>query len=181
MSRKYKMLDKEGMYFVSFATINWIDVFVRPQYFDLICENLNYCIREKGMVIYCYCIMPSHIHMIFSDNNSKPSKLLGEFKTFTSKRMRIAIEENMGESRKEWILSMMKKAGSKNSNVKEYQFWQQHNHPIELWSNKVIDQKIDYIHNNPVKAGFVDESQYWKYSSAMDYCGTKGEVEICLV
>ncbi len=80
------MLNKEGMYFVSFATINWIDIFVRQQYFELICESLNYCIKEKGMVIYCYCIIPSHIYLIFSDNNSNPSMLLGKFKTFTSKK-----------------------------------------------------------------------------------------------
>ncbi len=87
----------------------------------------------------------------------------------------------MQESRKEWILWMMKRAGIKNSNVKEYQFWQQHNNPIELWNNNVIDQKIDYDHNNPVEVGFVEEPHYWKYSSAIDYCGTKGEVDICLV
>ena len=79
------------------------------------------------------------------------------------------------------MLWMMKRAGSKNSNVKNYQFWQQNNQPIELWSNKVIDQKVNYIHDNPVEAGFVEEAHYWKYSSAIDYCGTKGEVDVCLV
>lgn len=72
----------------------------------------------------------------------------------------------------------MKRAGSKNSNVKEYQFWQQHNKPIELWSAHVIDQKIEYIHNNPVVAGFVEEAHYWKYSSAIDYSGGKGLVKV---
>ena len=178
MSRNYKMLSKEGMYFISFAVINWIDVFIRQQYFELICDSLEYCIKNKGMVVYAYCIMPSHIHMIFSDNNANPSKLLGEFKTFTSKNMRKEIENNIYESRREWILLMMKKAGTKNSNVKNYQFWQQNNQPMELWSNKFIDQKVDYIHNNPIKAGFVEEAEHWKYSSAIDYSGGKGRVKI---
>ncbi len=178
MSRNYKMLSKEGMYFISFAVINWIDVFIRQQYFELICDSLEYCIKNKGMVVYAYCIMPSHIHMIFSDNNANPSKLLGEFKTFTSKNMRKEIENNIYESRKEWILWMMKKAGVKNSNVKNYQFWQQNNQPMELWSNKFIDQKVDYIHNNPIKAGFVEEAEHWKYSSAIDYSGGKGRIKI---
>lgn len=73
---------------------------------------------------------------------------------------------------------MMKRAGNKNSNVKAYQFWQQHNKPIELWSAKVIDQKMEYIHNNPVLSGFVEEPHYWKYSSAVDYSGSKGYVNI---
>ena len=73
---------------------------------------------------------------------------------------------------------MMGRAGEKNSNVKKRQFWQQHNKPIELWSAEVIDQKLNYIHNNPVEAGFVLEPEHWKYSSAIDYAGGKGLLEI---
>ena len=122
--------------------------------------------------------MPSHVHLIFTDKAEDPSKLLKELKTHTSKKLSKCISDNPRESRKEWILWMMKRAGSKNSNVKEYQFWQQHNKPIELWSNEVIDQKINYIHNNPIEAGFVREPQHWQYSSANDYCGNKGPVNI---
>ena len=64
---------------------------------------------------------------------------------------------------------MMEKAGKTNSNVKRYQFWQQNNKPIELWTDKVIQQKIDYIHNNPVESGFVRDPVDWKYSSAKNY------------
>jgi putative transposase len=181
MSRKYKMHDKEAIYFISFATINWVDVFVREQYFGIVADSLNYCIKQKGMVVYGYCIMPSHVHLIFRDSNSEPSKLLKEFKTFTSKQLARAIAENPVESRREWILNMMAEAGARNSNVKLYQFWQQHNKPIELWSNAVIDQKLDYLHTNPVEAGFVTEPQDWKYSSARDYAGIKGEVNVFLV
>jgi putative transposase len=73
---------------------------------------------------------------------------------------------------------MLKRAGEKSSNVSNYQFWQHNNKPIELWSPHVIEQKADYIHNNPVEAGFVAEPQHWKYSSAIDYCGGKGLVDI---
>ena len=79
------------------------------------------------------------------------------------------------------MLWMMERAGQKNSNVKMRQFWQQHNKPIELWSAHVIDQKVDYIHNNPVEAGFVLEPWHWKYSSAIDYSGGKGVLEIDLI
>ena len=79
------------------------------------------------------------------------------------------IEENPQESRKEWILSMFEKAGKKNSNVTKYHLWQQHNKTIELWTDKIIQQKIDYIHNNPVETGFVTDPIDWKYSSARNY------------
>ncbi len=181
MSRKYKFYNKEGLYFVSFATIHWIDVFIRDEYCQILLENLSFCRREKGMEIYCWCIMPSHMHMIFRDKNNDPGKLLGQFKSYTSKRMREAITDNFKESRRKWITDMMKTAGLKNSNVQGMQFWQQHNHPIELWSAHIIDQKVDYIHKNPVKACFVLEPHYWKYSSAVDYSGGKGLLEIDFV
>ena len=79
------------------------------------------------------------------------------------------------------MLWLMKRAGSKNERNKDFQFWQQHNKPIELWSPDVIDQKVDYIHNNPLIAGFVTEAHHWKYSSAIDYSGGKGLLEIDLV
>lgn len=181
MSRKYKFHNKEGIYFVSFATVYWIDVFVREEYAALITDNLNYYSRHKGMEIFCWCVMPSHIHLIFRDSNLKPDVLLGHFKAYTSKALQKAIKENATESRKEWMLWMMERAASKASNVTRGMFWQHHNKPIELWSADVIQQKLDYIHRNPVVAGFVTQPEHWKYSSAVDYAGGKGLVEVCLI
>ncbi len=178
MSRKYKFHNREGLYFVSFATVFWIDVFIREYYFQTMIDSLDFCRKEKGMEIYTYCIMPSHVHLIFKAKENNPGSLMRDLKTFTSKKLQQQIFENNKESRREWIFQMMRKAGEKNSNVKNNQFWQQHNKPIELWSNHVIDQKVDYIHNNPVEAGFVCEPQHWKYSSAVDYCGGKSTLEI---
>nr|MBC7613265.1 transposase [Pseudopedobacter sp.] len=181
MSRKYKFYNKEGFYFVSFATVYWIDIFVRDLYFNKLVESLAYCRKEKGMELYCWCIMPSHVHLIFKAKDNNPGELLKSFKTFTSKALQQEIENNLQESRKEWLLWMMERAGLKNSNVKKRQFWQQNNKPIELWSAEVIDQKVEYIHNNPVVSGFVTEAHYWKYSSAIDYSGGKGVLEIDFV
>ncbi len=121
------------------------------------------------MEVYAYCFMPSHIHCIFRSANENPSGLLGDFKKHTSKKIIKAIEENPQESRKEWLLLMFERAGNKKGNISKYQFWQHHNKPIELWSSKVIKQKLDYIHNNPVESGFVTEPTDWKYSSARNF------------
>jgi putative transposase len=169
MSTKYKFREKTGAYFVSFAIINWIDVFTRDEYFSIIVESLDFCRKNKGMEIYGYCIMPSHIHLIFRSSDGDPSGLMRDFKGFTSKKMLKAIEENPQESRKEWVLWMMERAGKKNSNVTHQQFWQQDNHPIEIWSLKVFEQKLNYIHQNPVISGFVTDPVDWKYSSARNY------------
>jgi len=178
MSRKYKFKNPEGVYFVSFATVYWIDVFVREVYFTALVESLQYCRQNKGLELFAYCILPSHVHLVFRDKNNDPGNLLKEIKTFTSKTIQKLISENQQESRKEWMLWMMERAGLKNSNVKNRQFWQQNKKPIELWSNSVIEQKIDYIHNNPIEAGFVTEPQHWKYSSAANFYGLKGVMEI---
>ncbi len=169
MSRKYKFHNKTGLYFVSFATINWIDVFTRQIYLDVLADSVNYCRKAKGLELYCYCFMPSHIHFIFRSANAQPSELLRDFKRHTAKKTLEAIENNPQESRKEWLLWMFKRAGSKNASTSNYQFWQHHNKPIELWSEKVIKQKIDYIHKNPVESGYVVDPIDWKYSSARNF------------
>ncbi|WP_271784806.1 REP-associated tyrosine transposase [Aquimarina algiphila] len=169
MSRKYKFHNKSGLYFVSFATVYWIDVFTRENYLLILTSSIDYCRKKKGMEIYAYCFMPSHIHLVFRSANEDPSGLIRDFKKYTAKKVLKAIQDHPQESRKEWLLSMFKEAGKEKGNINKYQFWQHHNKPIELWSDKVIQQKIDYIHNNPVMSGFVVESVDWKYSSARNY------------
>lgn len=147
-------------------------------YFEEVVKSLDYCRKNKGMEIYCWCAMPSHMHLIFRAKGLNPGDLIRDFKKFTSKQLQGLISDNMEESRKEWMLWLMERAGSKKSNVKNRQFWQQHNKPIELWSAEVIDQKVEYIHKNPVVSGFVYEPEHWKYSSALNYAGQKGVLEI---
>lgn len=178
MSRKYKFKNPAGVYFISFATVYWIDIFVREQYFAALTDSLEYCRKNKGLELFAFCILPSHVHLIFRDKNNEPGKLLKELKAFTSKKLQELIEENPQESRKEWLVWMMERAGRKNSNIKYRQLWQQHNKPIELWSSDVIEQKLDYIHNNPVEAGFVTEPSHWKYSSAKNFADERGVIEI---
>ena len=118
------------------------------------------------MELFAYCFMPSHIHFIFRDSHEDPTGLLRDFKKHTAEKVVEAIEANHWESRKEWLLWMFEQAARKKGNVSKYQFWQHNNKPIELWSTAVIKQKLDYIHNNPIEAGFVTEPTQWKYSSA---------------
>ena len=100
--------------------------------------------------------------------------MIGDLKRFTSQSIVKSIQENTRESRKEFLLYFFKKEAEKSSNVKHYQFWRHDNKPIELWSNKVIQQKINYLHNNPVEEGLVYKAEDYVYSSAIDYSGQKG-------
>ena len=181
MSRKYKFHNLESAYFISFATVNWVDVFTREIYFNILAESITYCRKNKGMEVYAYCIMSNHVHMVFRSMSGDPSGLLRDFKGFTSKELVKAIINNPKESRKENLLKIFTNAGTANCNVEKYQFWQQNNQPIELWSSDVIKQKVNYIHMNPVKAGFVTKPTEWKYSSARNYEGDQTVLEIDLI
>jgi len=182
MSRNYKFNDPKAAYFVSFAVFEWLDVFTRNEYKNIIIDSLLFCQKEKGMEIYAWCIMTNHVHLIFrSVNGQKPELLLGDFKRFTSKAVVKSIIENPRESRKENLIEQFKKAALKSSNVKEYQFWRHDNKPIELWSNKVIFEKINYIHNYPVEEGLVFRAKDYMYSSAIDYSGEKGMIDNIVV
>lgn len=169
MSRKYKFYNPEGIYFVSFATVFWIDVFIREIYFEKVTEALEYCRKNRGMKIYGYCIMPSHIHLLFKAEQSDPAELIRDLKHFTATSLIRLIKNNQQESRKEWLLWMFERAGKRSSKVTKYQFWQHHDQPIEIHSDKFFDEKLDYIHQNPVVSGFVSELQDWKYSSEKNY------------
>ncbi|MDD7885983.1 transposase [Flavivirga sp. 57AJ16] len=182
MSRNYKFHNPEGLYFVSFAVVNWLDVFTRNMYKDILLDSLTFCQQRKGMEIASWCIMTNHMHLIFrSIKGEKPELMLGDFKRFTSKAIVEAIKDNTKESRKSFLLEQFKKAAKTSSNVKNYQFWRHDNKPIELWSNKVIEQKINYIHQNPVEAGLVYKPEDYVYSSAMDYAGEQGLIKDIVV
>ncbi len=174
MSRKYKFKDQQQAYFVSFAVVHWIDLFTRSEYCDLLIESLRYCLKEKGLVIYAWCIMPSHVQLIIGTNKEPMQNILRDFKSYTSRHLRMQITFNPKKSRKKWLLSIMEHTGNENSHNKDWQLWQQDNHPIELSTNQIVDQKLQYLHYNPVVAGFVESPDHWRYSSATDYYGGKG-------
>ena len=154
------------LFFVTMTIVDWIDIFTRKIYFDFIIDNLKYCQEKKGLEIYEYVIMTNHIHMICLGNDVPLSDILRDFKTFTSKELFRLISDNPKESRKKWILAAFKKAGKNNPLNKNFQVWQNFNYPTLLDSNYLIDQKAEYIHNNPVVSGFVSEPHEYYYSSA---------------
>jgi len=169
----YKIRDKEGIHFVTFAVTEWVDVFTRKDYCDILLDSIRYCQKEKGLVLHAWCLMSNHIHMVISARNHDPSNILRDFKKFTSKQIVKAIAEHPGESRKRWMLDIFKKTGEQNRRNTNFQFWRQDNHPIVLITAPFIDQKLDYIHNNPVVAGIVDKAEEYVYSSARDYFNGK--------
>jgi REP-associated tyrosine transposase len=178
---KYKFHNPEGLYFVTLTVVDWIDVFSRQIHRDILVDSLIYSIVHKGLIIHAWVIMSNHVHLIISaQSNYNISDIMRDMKKFTAKKI-ISEIRSIKESRKVWMVDIFKKHVSKNSNNKTYQFWQQDNHPITLDNNHMIDQILNYLHNNPVAAGIVEFAEQYIYSSASDYCDEKGLIPLELI
>lgn len=174
----YRIKNEEGLYYLTFATVEWIDVFTRKRYKDIVVDSLKYCQREKGLELYSWILMSNHMHMIVrAKEGFKLSGIIRDFKKFTAQRIIKAIQEEP-ESRRDWLLAEMLKAGEMNSKKQNYQLWRNDNHPIELSSNEVINQKVEYIHNNPLVEGIVANTADYLYSSARNFVDQEGLLEI---
>jgi len=169
MSSKYKPGEDAIPHFVTFTVVGWIDVFSGEQYKELFVESLEYCREHKGLVLHAWIIMTNHVHLIISSNNNKLEHIVRDLKKYTSKQIIKSILENTTESRKEWMLNIFNYAGTNNNRNKDFQFWKQDYHPIELDTNEKIKHRLNYLHENPVKNGLVWEPWHYKYSSALDY------------
>jgi REP element-mobilizing transposase RayT len=175
MSDKYKFKNKNGLYFITLTVQHWVDVFSRLDYRIIIVESLEYCQSNKGLEIFAWVIMSNHLHLIVrAVEGFSIEDIMRDFKKFTSKEIVKAIAENIQESRREWLLRCFKDGGN-------IRFWQEGNHPIELWSNEVIAEKLNYIHQNPVCAGIVFQPHEYVYSSAVDYAGERGLLTVRLL
>ncbi|MBC7552575.1 MAG: transposase [Taibaiella sp.] len=183
MARKYKIHDQQELYFVTFTVVNWIDVFTRDAYRQIFLNSVKYCQQNKGLNVGAWVIMINHIHMIIGTNgDNKLQDIIRDLKSFVSRQMRLTIEQNSEESRRGWIIWMLKRAGMANSKNNNFQFWIQDNHPIQLSTGEMLLERLNYIHNNPVKAGFVAQPDHWLYSSAHDYCGgTQGLIDLMML
>jgi len=174
----YFITDQNAVYFLTFTVIDWIDVFMRKEYKVVIADSLNYCIENKGLEVYAWCLMSNHLHIVCrAKENFKISDNNRDFKKFTSKTILKMIEKE-SESRKEWMLYRFRYAGKFDNRITKYKFWQETNHAILLDNTELIEQRINYTHENPVRAMIVSRAEDYLYSSARDYAGEKGFVNV---
>ena len=177
MKEGYVIRDQTLPHYITTTVVDWIDIFTRQTYRDSIIESLDYCIKNKGMILYGYVIMSNHIHLIIQSEDGKLSDLIRDFKKFTAKNILDKIQV-VPESRKEWMLERFKLAAEKHTRNKNYQFWQYGNHAEEIYTNKFMWSKLDYIHLNPVRAGLVEKASHYIYSSASNYINDSGFLKI---
>ena len=178
MSDKYKIRGNENAYYLTLTVVGWVDVFSRLNQKQLIANSLNYCCKNKALIIYAYIIMSNHMHMLVQvEGKNTLSDILRDFKKHTSKRIIENIFEEP-ESRRDWMLGYFSNACSHLKRNQKYKVWQDGNHAIEISSAKLLYEKIDYIHNNPVEAGIVANAEDYLFSSARNYSGLDNYVEV---
>lgn len=181
MSTKYKATTTEEAYFITITTVGWIDVFTRVNQKTILINALQHCQQNKGLEIYAYCIMSSHLHLLCKATNGFIlSDVIRDFKKFTSKKI---IQTIIGEpeSRREWMLDYFEKACQHLKREQQHKVWQDGYHAEIVKTDWFIKQKINYIHNNPVKDKIVTLPEDYYYSSARNYAGLDNDLEIVLL
>ena len=181
MGDSYQIKNQEGLYFITCQVVGWVDVFSRKIYRDLVIGSLKYCMENKGLEVYAYVIMTNHVHLIVQSKAGCLSDTIRDFKRFTSNSILNDIKENTKESRREWMEVVFRYHAKFNKRVNEKQYWTHENHAVELTDNDMIDSRMNYIHENPVRAGWVERAEDYLYSSARNYCEMKGLLEINMI
>ena len=168
---RYKIIDQKGLNYITITVVDWIDLFTRKALCEIVTNSLAHCRKEKILKIFGYVIMSSHLHLIVRAGEEQPlSTIIRDFKSYTAKRIIQFLKTKDGkENRKEWLLNHFQNAAKLDGKNRNHEVWQNGNRPIELYTPKVIRQKLNYIHINPVEAGMVDLLEHYLLSSASYY------------
>lgn len=174
----YKFMEGVYVYFVTFTTTDWLPIFINPEPTKILLDSLKFCIKEKYLRVHAYVIMPNHMHMIVFDSkfdNDRLQKTLAEFRRFTGNKLANYIDHNLAPSISAVIRSEQLKDRAR-------QVWQPGWYAEGVVNETFINQKIDYIHDNPVRKGYVRLPEYWENSSASFWIrGYDGNIPIVLV
>lgn len=173
----YKIRDQSATHFLTFTIMGWIDIFSRQRYRDIILESFAFCRLQKGLNIGAYVIMSNHIHVIWTATNNNLSDIVRDFKTFTSRAITASIESEP-ESRRDWLLYMFRFYANRTNANENFKVWTGNNHPEEIHGESFLRTKLNYIHENPVRAKLVTAPSHYLYSSAANYEIGKGITDI---
>ena len=176
MSTGYKIHEKDGAHFLTFQVVGWVDLFSRRDYRDVVIDSFKYCQQNKGLNLFAFVIMSNHIHLLAQSEVGDLSGFIRDFKRYTSKRF-VEIMESGKESRSEWM-GMVFKYHAKLKDNQTHQVWTHENHAEHIYSQKFIEQKVQYIHNNPVRSGIVLNPEDYLYSSARNYAGLESVIDV---
>ena len=159
-------------YFLSGTVVAWLPVFSYPRFAEIILDSWRFLQQERGITIYGFVVMENHIHWIA--RGEELAKHAQYFKSYTARR----ILDDLHMAGFEMLLEELKFFKLRHKGKQSFQFWQEGNYPVEIQNEAMLKQKLDYIHQNPVRRGYVSDPAHWRYSSAANYAGSKGVIDI---
>lgn len=174
----YKIFEGVGVYFVTFTVVEWLPVFIEEPTFKIITDSLNFCTQNKHLRVNAYVIMPTHMHAVVFDKDFDSERLkhtLDDFRKFTGRRLADYCDAHYSSTFGE---ALRRAAGEDRLR----RFWQPTQHPEGIVSERFWQQKVNYIHENPVRKGLVTKPEDWRFSSARFWLGENtndSDVEIC--
>jgi REP element-mobilizing transposase RayT len=177
MSTGYQIVEQDESHFVTFQIVRWIDIFTRKIYRDIMIESFQFCQQNKGLEIFAFVIMSNHIHLLIRSERGRLSDTIREFKSYTAKKILEAIDTE-AESRRDWMLNLFEFSAKQHKRNERYQVWTHENHAEIVYGSQFIQSKVNYIHENPVRAGIVEKAEDYLYSSARNYAGLDGVLDV---
>lgn len=169
---RYKVFEETYPHFVTCTVIHWIPIFTRIESTNIIFESLKYLQKSDNLKIYSYVILENHLHMIISSDDI--SKTMKKFKSFTAKELIKLLQKSNAKT----ILDQLAFYKKAHKTQTTYQVWQEGFQPKLIKDEKMMIERINYIHNNPIKRGYIEKAKHWRYSSARDYEDIEGLIEV---
>src|SRR5665213_760607 len=160
---RYRIFEQEYPYFLTSTVVAWLPVFAYAPFVDIVLESWRFLQRERGVRIYGYVILENHLHWIAAADEL--AEQVGRFKSYTARRI-IDVLQQRGFST---LLEELRYFKLRHKIDQAYQLWQEGNHPQQIQSDEMMRQKLEYMHANPVRRGYVDDPVHWRYSSARNY------------
>jgi putative transposase len=160
MRSRYRVLQKEQPHFVTGTIVGWRPVFTTAVRCDIVVQALEYCRAHKSLKVYAWVILDNHFHAILSAPDL--SQVLADLKRHTARRL----VEQLERDGCAWLLYQLERLRLRYKSESKHQIWQEGSHPQALVSDAMMEQKLEYLHNNPVKRGWVASPEHWRYSSA---------------
>jgi putative transposase len=169
---RYRIYDTHYPHFVTCTIVNWLPLFGSPPIAQIVLDSWRFLQENQRIELYAYVIMEDHVHLIAAADDL--AKEIGDFKSFTARQI-VDWLQDRGASQVLDQLACLKLA---HKTDRQFQVWQEGSHPEMIQGEAMMRQKAEYIHNNPVKRGYVDEPIHWRYSSARNYAGLTGLLEV---
>ncbi|EMR04199.1 REP-associated tyrosine transposase [Cesiribacter andamanensis] len=182
MSTNYRSGDEAYPHFLTLTLVEWVDLFSRKRYKDILLESLRFYTQHQRFRLHAWVIMTNHVHLIASAvPGQKLVEAIRTLKRFTAKAMYESLQEDQQESRKNWMNWIFRAQGKRSSSNEHYKVWIHENHPIELSTPVLLKQRLDYLHQNPVRAGICYRAEDYIYSSAGAYAGEQTQLPLVLL